>query len=158
MKQNSAPPGPRYQALIQLLRTAEALWNASRAFFARWELSPSQFNLLNVLIDQPDGLTQTELSRALITHRSNITGLVDRLEQRRLVARRDVDADRRAYRVVLTAAGAALLRQILPHYHRAAEQAWGDISGKRAAQIVADLATVTETAARLAEQPLAKKS
>ena len=158
MKQNSAQPGPRYQALIQLLRTAEALWNVSRTFFARWELSPSQFNLLNVLTDQPDGLTQTELSRELITHRSNITGLVDRLEQRRLVARRDVDADRRAYRVVLTTPGAALLRQILPHYHRAAEQAWGDLSAKCAAQIVADLATVTETAARLAEQPLAKKS
>ena len=158
MKQTPAQPGPRYHALIQLLRTAEALWNASRAFFARWELSPSQFNLLNVLTDQPDGLTQTELGRELITHRSNITGLVDRLEQRGLVARRNVEADRRAYRVVLTAAGAALLRQILPHYHRAAEQAWGDLSAKRAAQIVADLATVTETAARLAEQPLGKNS
>ena len=26
-------PGPRYQTLLQLLRTAEALWNASRIFF-----------------------------------------------------------------------------------------------------------------------------
>src|SRR6266496_1133102 len=47
-------PGPRYQALLQLLRTAEALWNASRNFFARWDLSPSQFNVLNLLYDQPD--------------------------------------------------------------------------------------------------------
>ena len=47
-------------------------------------------------------------------HRSNLTGLVDRLEKRGLVARREVAADRRAYSVVLTAAGARLLRDILP--------------------------------------------
>ena len=154
VKQPNPHPGPHYQALLQLLRTAEALWNASRTFFARWDLSPSQFNLLNLLTDHPDGRSQTELSRELITHRSNVTGLVDRLEQRGLVTRRDVDTDRRAYRIVLTPAGTALLRQILPHYYRAAEQAWGEVSPRRAAQIVADLATVTEAAARLAEQPL----
>ena len=156
VKQPHPQPGPHYQALLQLLRTAEALWNASRTFFARWDLSPSQFNLLNLLTDHPDGRSQTELSRELITHRSNVTGLVDRLEQRGLVTRRDVDNDRRAYRIILTPAGSTLVRQILPHYHRAAEQAWGDVSPKRAAQIVADLATVTAAAAHLAEQPLPK--
>lgn len=156
MKQTTAQPGPRYQSLIQLLRTAEALWNASRTFFARWDLSPSQFNLLNLLTDHPDGRSQTELSRELITHRSNVTGLVDRLEQRGLVARRDMAGDRRAYRVVLTAAGTALVRQILPHYYRAAELAWGDVSPQRAAEIISDLGTVTAAAARVADQPIPK--
>ena len=90
-------PGPRYQALLQLLRTAEALWNASRNFFARWDLSPSQFNVLNLLYDQPEGCTQIDLSRSLIMHRSNVTGLVDRLETRGLVRRHDSAHDRRAY-------------------------------------------------------------
>src|SRR5438552_11256890 len=107
-------PGPRYQALLQLLRTAEALWNASRSFFTRWDLSPSQFNVLNLLYDLSAGCTQIELSRSLIMHRSNVTGLVDRLEARGLVQRRDVAHDRRAYRVVLTTAGKKLVRQILP--------------------------------------------
>lgn len=156
MKQSKAQPGPRYQSLIQLLRTAEALWNASRTFFARWDLSPSQFNLLNLLTDHPDGRSQTELSRELITHRSNVTGLVDRLEQRGLVARRDMAGDRRAYRVVLTAAGTTLVRQILPHYYRAAELAWGDVSPQRAAEIISDLGTVTAAAARVADQPIPK--
>ena len=88
-------PGPRYPALLLLLRASEALWNASRVFFARWELSPSQFNVLNLLCDQPDGLSQVELSRQLIMHRSNVTGLVDRLETRGLVKRTENDADRR---------------------------------------------------------------
>src|SRR5215472_17588421 len=114
-------PGPRYDALIELLRTAENLWNASRVFFARWDLSPSQFNVLNLLQDHTDGLTQVELSRRLIMHRSNVTGLVDRLEARRLVRRKDDPADRRAFNVVLTADGRKLLRQIEPKYYRAAE-------------------------------------
>src|ERR1700733_3319928 len=105
MKGKSATPGPRYQALIELLRTAETLWNASRIFFARWDLSPSQFNILNLLYEQPDGCTQIDLSRQLIMHRSNVTGLVDRLEARGLLQRRPNPTDRRAFKVALTDAG-----------------------------------------------------
>lgn len=144
MKTRRERPGPRYQPLLQLLRTADAVWNASRAFFARWDLSPSQFNVLNLLADQPDGLTQSELSRALIMHRSNVTGLIDRLEQRRLVRRRAHATDRRAYRVVLTQEGQRLLGEILPYYYAAGEQAWGTISAERARQIANDLAVISE--------------
>jgi len=91
--------------LLQLLRTAEALWNASRVFFARWDLSPSQFNILNLLCGRPGGCTQSELSRSLIMHRSNVTGLVDRLEADGLVKRTDDPADRRAVRAEVTALG-----------------------------------------------------
>lgn len=139
-------PGPRYRALLQLLRTAEALWNASRAFFARWDLSPSQFNILNLLYDRPDGCTQIELSRSLIMHRSNVTGLVDRLEARGLAQRRDSAKDRRIYRVILTAAGRRLVRQILPHYYAAAERVWGELSSGRANQLVNELARVCANA------------
>src|SRR5690349_19868619 len=90
----------RYDALLQVLRTADRIWNTSRLFFERWDLSPSQFNVLNLLYNHPDGLSQIELSRQLIMHRSNVTGLVDRLERRSLVQRNDLATDRRAYRVV----------------------------------------------------------
>jgi hypothetical protein len=59
----------RYSALLQLLRSADAVWNLSRIFFSHWKLSPSQFNVLNVLRSEPDGISQTELGRVLITHR-----------------------------------------------------------------------------------------
>ena len=149
MSSGTPSPGPRYQALLQLLRTAETLWNASRIFFDRWNLSPSQFNVLNLLYDQPEGCTQAELSRSLIMHRSNVTGLVDRLEARRLVQRRDKVNDRRAYRVVLSAAGRKRVQQILPHYYQAAEQVWGDLSARRTNQLVADLDRVCANAGKV---------
>ena len=143
-------PGPRYQALLQLLHTAEALWNASRSFFARWDLSPSQFNVLNLLYDRRAGCTHIELSRSLIMHRSNVTGLVDRLEARGLVQRRDSAHDRRAYRVVLTTAGRKLLQQILPQYYEAAEQVWGALPVARTHQLVSELTLVCANAEKVA--------
>jgi DNA-binding MarR family transcriptional regulator len=129
----------RYQALLQLLRTAETLWNASRVFFNRWELSPSQFNILNLLHLNPDGCTQIELSRLLIMHRSNITGLVDRLEKRGLLQRKDNPTDRRAYKVLLTAKGRKLIEKILPDYYDAAENVWENFPEARTKQLVGDL-------------------
>ena len=140
---------PRYQALLQLLRTSETIWNASRAFFARWDLGPSQFNILNVLADRPDGCTQIELSRELVTHRSNVTGLIDRLEKRGLVRRRDAVTDRRAYRITLTAAGRNLVAEILPHYHRAADEVWRGVPAGNVKQLVSALETLAANAERI---------
>ncbi len=153
MKTQRRQPGPRYQATLQLLRTAEALWNGSRLFFARWDLSPSQFNVLNLLGDHPEGhpegQSQIELSRQLIMHRSNVTGLVDRLEARGLVHRAETPGDRRAHRVVLTDVGQKLLREILPHYYQAAEDVWGGLPLPQIQQIVADLDAVSKNAEKL---------
>src|SRR4051794_30444250 len=149
MKSRLSAPGPRYGALIELLRTAETLWNASRVFFARWDLSPSQFNVLHLLFDQPEGCTQIELSRQLIMHRSNVTGLVDRLEARGLLRREERAGDRRAFNVVLTAAGQKLIREIQPHYYAAAETVWGDIPAARARQLVTEFGSVSRNAEQM---------
>lgn len=143
-------PSARYQALLKLLRTAETLWEASRVFFARWDLSPSQFNILNVLHGQPTGRSQVELSRDLIMHKSNVTGLIDRLEARQLVARKEDPEDRRAYRVILTTDGMKLLHEILPHYHEAAEEVWGDLPVARANELLSQLDLVCANAREIA--------
>ena len=156
MKKNSDAPGPRYRALLQMLRTAENLWNSSRVFFGRWNLSPSQFNVLNLLRDQPRGLSQVQISRLLIMHRSNVTGLIDRLEKRGLLRRHASPGDRRAYRVILTPAASDLLAQILPDYYRLAEQVWGALPVTRTSRLLADLSHLDANLARL-EQTLAAK-
>lgn len=135
-----------------LFRAAETLWNASRVFFARWKISPSQFNVLNLLHGAPDGLSQSELSRQLVMHRSNVTGLVDRLESHGWVVRREDAADRRAWCVVLTAAGRRLIEEILPHYYLVVEEVWGAVPGARARQVGATLHELERHALVLVEQ------
>ncbi len=141
----------RYRALLQLLRTSDTVWNASRTFFSRWDLGPSQFNVLNLLYGHK-GLSQTELSQELIMHRSNVTGLVDRLEKRALVRRQSVKGDRRAYRVVLTEKGRRLMQKISPLYHTKAEEVWGTISSKLLTEICCKLNKVVRNAERIAPE------
>jgi len=153
MKSEMQPAGKtRYEALLQLLGTADSIWNASRIFFAAWNLSPSQFNVLNLLHGHPAGLSQTELSRRLIMHRSNVTGLTDRLEKRKLVQRKDVAGDRRAYRVVLTRTGTALLEEILPEYHARANALWDDLSLTRVSRLAEDLQALARNVERIAAE------
>ena len=152
MKTKSVGNSPRNQALLQLLRTADTVWDASRIFFERWGLSPSQFNVLNLLEANRAGISQTDLSKQLIMHRSNVTGLVDRLEKRGWVERKDVAGDRRAYRVVLTVAGAALLREILPRYYEGAERLWGELADRRVAGLTSDLQQVARNAVKIAAE------
>ncbi len=152
MSKTISEHGSRYQTLLQLLRTSEMVWNASRLFFAQWELSPSQFNVLNLLHGEVEGRTQIDLSRELITHRSNVTGLVDRLEKRGLVHRQPVPGDRRAYHVSLTSAGTRLMEAILPEYFTRADEALADIPLKTLPALKQQLDSIQSSATRMTDQ------
>lgn len=158
MSKRAPTTSTRYRALLQLLRTADVVWNTSRQFFAPWDLSPSQFNVLNLLTGN-SGLSQVELSRQLIMHRSNVTGLVDRLEKRGFVSRLETPNDRRAYRVALTTEGERVMKEILPLYFAGAEQLWGSASEKDLKQVVAHLEAAAANAERIArETPLNQRA
>ena len=73
------------------------------------DLTPQQAQLLCTLIEGPVGMT--ELGRLLHLEKSSLTGLVDRVERRGLVARTRDPRDRRASQVALTAQGARLAAQ-----------------------------------------------
>lgn len=112
-----------YDCVIQVLRTANALWRESRRFFRPFGISEAQFNVLNLLGQATEGLSQRELSDRLVVDRSNVTLLLDRMEAHAWIVREDVPGDRRAYRVRLTGKGRALWTRVLPRYHRAVERA-----------------------------------
>lgn len=152
MKTPEPAISPQYQALLQLLRTADTIWDASREFFAPWDLSPSQFNVLNLLRGGDGGTTQIELSRQLIVHRSNITGLVDRLEKRGLVCRNEVPGDRRSYRVALTREGERVMAEILPQYYAAAHKLWEGLRASDLNKLTNDLREAARRAERIARE------
>jgi MarR family transcriptional regulator, organic hydroperoxide resistance regulator len=76
-----------------------------------FELSPVQCHVLHLL--QPDQpIPMGRLASTLACDASNVTGLVDRLESRGLIARRASKEDRRVKVLVLTPAGARLRAQL----------------------------------------------
>jgi DNA-binding MarR family transcriptional regulator len=64
-----------------------------------------RFDLMAQLERNPDGLKMNELSRRMMVTGGNVTGVTDQLATEGLVERVDVEGDRRAYRVRLTARG-----------------------------------------------------
>ena len=75
------------------------------------EVSPGLFGML-VIIEANPGLKQSELAHAAQLDRSSLVPALDKLEARRLVARRASSEDRRVNGLWLTSEGSALLRQL----------------------------------------------
>ncbi len=107
---------PGYDLVTQVMSVATVMVRESHRLFRPHGLSEAQFNVLNVLGPEPDGLSQRALSDYLVVDRSNITGLLDRMEKSGWVQRADHPSDRRVYLVTLTAAGRALWQKVLPEY------------------------------------------
>src|SRR6187551_2882755 len=105
-----------YDLVIQVLSAANVMVKESHRLFRPHGISDAQFNVLNVLGPAPAGLSQRELSDVLVVDRSNITGLIDRMEQSGWVTRADHPSDRRVYVVRLTSAGKKFWQKILPEY------------------------------------------
>jgi len=82
------------------------------AVAAEFELSPMQAHVLRLLEpDQP--LPMRALAGKLCCDPSNVTGIVDRLEERGLVQRQSSPADRRMRVLVVTEDGAQLRGRML---------------------------------------------
>ena len=64
-----------------------------------------RFDLMAQLQRHPNGLKMNELSRRMMVTGGNVTGITDQLVAEGLVERLEVDGDRRAYHVRLTALG-----------------------------------------------------
>ncbi len=88
---------------------------ARQRVVSRWKLTLPQFDVLAELARaDARGFTFVELSRLLLVTSGNLTGIVDRLEQQRLVARRPDGKDRRVIRVALTDKGRRVTDEVLP--------------------------------------------
>jgi DNA-binding MarR family transcriptional regulator len=106
----------RSELIAAVMSTADAFLRESQRLFRPHGLTAAQYNVLNVLAGSDEGMSQRELGEVLVVDRSNVTGLLDRMEKSGWVKRSDDPRDRRVYRVSLTAAGRQLWRRVNPLY------------------------------------------
>jgi MarR family 2-MHQ and catechol resistance regulon transcriptional repressor len=80
------------------------------------KLRAGQFNALCILYaESGKGVPLGEIGRRLVVSKANITGLIDRLEQKGLVCRSGSD-DRRITEARLTTEGIRLIEEVLPRH------------------------------------------
>jgi DNA-binding MarR family transcriptional regulator len=111
--------GRRRESMRTHLRIATCynllMREARQTIAQRWRLTLPQFDVLAELARaDAGGFTFVELSRLLLVTSGNLTGIVDRLEEQRLVERRPDAKDRRVIRVALTDKGRRVTDEVLP--------------------------------------------
>jgi DNA-binding MarR family transcriptional regulator len=91
---------------LRLYRSVSMIEREVRSRFTReFGVSLSRFDVMSALDRHPGGLSMGELSDGLLVSNGNVTGLISRLVDDRLVDREHAPGDRRSYRVKLTPDG-----------------------------------------------------
>ena len=107
--------GVEHDIYHMLTKTFLLLDDCDRQFFADYGLSTRQFWALQHLGKQ-QGCSMVDLSRVLFTDKSNVTGIIDRLERLNLVTRTTDVRDRRVILLTLTPEGHRL-RETVSEQH-----------------------------------------
>jgi DNA-binding MarR family transcriptional regulator len=98
----------RLRLWIRLLRATRAIEAELRKRLrVQFSMTLPQFDVMAALARKEDGMTMTNLSRALMISNGNVTGIIDRLAAENYVVRQAPAEDRRSFIVRLTAKGAA---------------------------------------------------
>ena len=101
------------EVFLNLQRTADSLMCDIEVLLKPHQLSPTQYNVLRILRGSREtGLACHEITERMVTHDPDMTRLLDRLEERRLLARSREKDDRRVIRVRISGDGLSLLRTL----------------------------------------------
>lgn len=120
----------RSRAVAHLILTSQQLYKAVTSLVRRHELTESQYNALRILRGaqkRDEELTQAELAQRLIASRANTTWILDKLEARKLVRRKE-HTDRRKNLIAITQAGQRLLSKIDPEFEKLLAEVLTDVS------------------------------
>ena len=95
--------------------------------------------------DHPQGLTMSELSRRLMVTNGNLTGLIERLVDEKLVNRLPSPTDRRIQMVKLTASGKRALDAMTPDHERWIQELFSGLSADEQGELHALLGKLRES-------------
>ena len=139
------------EALLNLMRTSDAVQRAFHRKTRDWGVTSTQYNVLRILRGaEPRGLTCAAIGRRMITAEPDITRLLGRLKTLKLIRQRRDPKDRRVVWTQISAAGLELLRQMDPVITRTPLELLENMSEAE----VADLTRLLEMARKKSQELL----
>jgi DNA-binding MarR family transcriptional regulator len=106
---------PQAELLLRLLRVSDQLQRGFQLCLRPYALTHPQYNILRILRAAPaHGLTCSAIGRSMITAVPDITRLLGRLVERKLVSQHRDPSDRRVVWTHITPRGLTLLRKLDP--------------------------------------------
>lgn len=101
------------EAHLSIQRTAALLEHAFENALKPHQITATQYNVLRILRGaEPDGLCRNEVSERLVRQVPDVTRLLDRLEDVKLIVRQRGGQDRRYVVTRITRSGLQLLNQV----------------------------------------------
>lgn len=108
------------------------------------DLTPPQFYVL-ATIGYAGELPFGEIGAKMMVTVSNLTGIVDRLEEKKLVLRRRDENDRRVVHVVLTEKGSKLYKNTIPRFEKSIAQIFAGLGREQQKELSALLRKLNHT-------------
>jgi DNA-binding MarR family transcriptional regulator len=137
LPRKAAFDSPEQEVFLNLWRTYDRLRALEEELFGRYELTPQQYNALRLLrAEHPDGQPTLALAARLVSKAPDITRLLDKLEQRGLVARVRPAENRRVVRVAITDAGLGLLKELAGPLRDCHARQLGHLSAEQRQELV----------------------
>ena len=134
-----------HEALLSLVRTSSLMQKLSDRFFSQFGLTDVQFNILMILKEHgSQGLSQQELSEHLIVTKSNVVGLIDRLERGGYVKRVSHPSDRRFNQIVLTPKGQKLEAKVEESYFKEVDKMMNVLSSSEKRSVVKAMESIRQ--------------
>lgn len=132
------------RAWIRLTKCAKRIEaHVNRRFAESHGTSLARFDVLaNLERCAGHAASTTELSRMLLASQGNITRLLDRMEEDRLVRRRPSPRDRRVSEVQMTRAGEALFARLARDHEEWTDGLFGDLANDELKQLTTLLGKV----------------
>jgi len=126
------------RAWIQLTKCAKRIeGHVNRRFAESHGTSLSRFDVLaNLERCEGHAAGATELSRLLLASQGNITRLLDRMEQDRLVRRRPGAQDKRVSEVQMTRAGEGLFERLAQDHEAWTDTMFGALTNDELKQLI----------------------
>jgi DNA-binding MarR family transcriptional regulator len=133
------------EAFLSLWRTYDRLRALEEKLFAAHDLTPQQYNALRLLRSQhPEKIRTLDLAARLVSRAPDITRLLDKLEQRGLVARDRPADNRRIVRIGITPMGIALLEALKKPIRECHVRQLGHLSASELKNLIALLRAARE--------------
>jgi len=99
------------EAYNAIIATSKVIRHVAQGLFADEGITESQFQALWLLVENGPMLMRKMSDEMLVTP-ANVTGIMDRLEEKRLVRRTPGEGDRRATIIEITSGGKALCERV----------------------------------------------
>lgn len=146
--QTSAFSSLEEEAILNVMRTSDCLERAFRHKTREWGLSQTQYNVLRILRGaHPDGLPCAAIGDRMIAMEPDITRLLRRLKDLKLIRQHRDRQDRRVVLTQVTDAGLELLQAMDPIIQKIPVQLLERLSPRELAEMIRLLETVRESCA-----------